>query len=60
MNVARINRVPALLGLGTVSPRHRYRTMSTPRNEGNDPSPLLMIAVAVVPLLGIVGWWIFG
>jgi hypothetical protein len=27
-----------------------------PRRTGNEPAPLLLLAVAVVPLLAIVGW----
>jgi len=26
-------------------------------NEGNEPSPLMLIAFAVVPLLGFLGWY---
>jgi hypothetical protein len=28
-----------------------------PNDDGNEPSPILLIAVAVVPLLAIVGWF---
>jgi hypothetical protein len=33
-----------------------------PNDEGNEPSPLIMIAVAVVPLLVVAGWFmgVFG
>lgn len=29
-----------------------------PNDEGNEPSPLIMIAVAVVPLLAVAGWFL--
>lgn len=28
-----------------------------PNDEGNEPSPLIMIGVAVVPLLAVAGWF---
>ncbi len=28
-----------------------------PNDEGNEPSPLIMIVVAVVPLLVVAGWF---
>ena len=28
-----------------------------PNEEGNEPSPIIMIAVAVFPLLAVVGWF---
>lgn len=54
------------LYLGTVSTKHSW--LRTPHrangmaddpvdNEGNEPSPLLLIAVGVVPLLGVLGWY---
>jgi hypothetical protein len=27
-----------------------------PNDEGNEPSPIIMIAVALVPLLAVAGW----
>jgi hypothetical protein len=27
---------------------------------GNEPAPLLLAAVAIVPLLAVVGWLLFG
>lgn len=29
-----------------------------PNDEGNEPAPLMLIAVAVVPLLAIAGWFL--
>jgi hypothetical protein len=29
-----------------------------PERTGNEPAPLLMIAVGVVPLLAILGWFL--
>lgn len=29
-----------------------------PNDEGNEPSPLIMIAIAVVPLLAVAGWFL--
>lgn len=31
-----------------------------PSRKGNEPAPLLLIAVGAVPLLGVLGWWLFG
>ena len=31
-----------------------------PDNTGNEPAPLLLTAVAVVPLLAVAGWFLFG
>ena len=31
-----------------------------PDKTGNEPAPLLLIAVAVVPLLAVAGWFVFG
>lgn len=28
-----------------------------PNDEGNEPSPLILTAVAVVPLLAVAGWF---
>jgi hypothetical protein len=35
---------------------------SKANEEGNEPSPIIMIAVAIVPLLAVVGWFmgVFG
>jgi hypothetical protein len=30
-----------------------------PNDEGNEPAPLILIGVALVPLLGALGW-VFG
>jgi hypothetical protein len=30
-----------------------------PNDEGNEPAPLILIGVALVPLLGVLGW-VFG
>jgi hypothetical protein len=27
---------------------------------GNEPAPLLLAAVAIVPLLAVAGWFVFG
>jgi hypothetical protein len=27
---------------------------------GNEPAPLLLIAIAIGPLLALVGWFVFG
>ena len=32
----------------------------TPDNTGNEPTPLLLIAVALVPLIAVAGWFLFG
>jgi hypothetical protein len=32
----------------------------TQRRTGNEPAPLLMLAVAIIPLLGVAGWLLFG
>lgn len=29
-----------------------------PNDEGNEPAPLILIAVAVVPLLAVAGWFL--
>lgn len=29
-----------------------------PNDEGNEPAPLMLIAVAVMPLLAIAGWFL--
>lgn len=31
-----------------------------PDKTGNEPSPLLLMALAVLPLLGVAGWFVFG
>jgi hypothetical protein len=31
-----------------------------PNDDGNEPSPLLLIAVAVLPLVAVLGWFLFG
>lgn len=31
-----------------------------PNDEGNEPAPIMLIAVAVIPLLAVAGWFIFG
>ncbi len=31
-----------------------------PSRKGNEPAPLLMIAVAVIPLLGVAAWMLLG
>ena len=33
---------------------------SKPSDDGNEPAPLMLIAVALVPLLGILEWVFFG
>jgi hypothetical protein len=30
-----------------------------PNDEGNEPAPLLLIAVGLVPIIGIIGWFVF-
>jgi hypothetical protein len=30
-----------------------------PDKTGNEPAPLLLAAIAVVPLLAVVGWFVF-
>jgi hypothetical protein len=32
----------------------------TPEKTGNEPSPLLLLAAAVLPLLAVAGWFVFG
>ena len=27
---------------------------------GNEPSPLLFLGIGLLPLLGVVGWYLFG
>ena len=27
-----------------------------PNDDGNEPAPLMLIAVALIPLLGVLGW----
>jgi hypothetical protein len=27
---------------------------------GNEPAPLLLAAIAIVPLLAVAGWFVFG
>jgi hypothetical protein len=29
-----------------------------PNDEGNEPSPVIMIVVALVPLLAVAGWFL--
>jgi len=31
-----------------------------PDKTGNEPAPLLLVAVAVIPLLAVAGWFVFG
>lgn len=31
---------------------------SKPNDEGNEPAPLILIAVAIVPLLAVAGWFL--
>jgi hypothetical protein len=31
---------------------------SKPNDEGNEPSPIVMIVLAVVPILAVAGWFI--
>lgn len=31
---------------------------SDPDDEGNEPSPLILAAVAIVPLLAVLGWFL--
>jgi hypothetical protein len=41
----------------------RYAIMSDedpPDKTGNEPAPLLLAAVAIVPLLAVAGWFVFG
>jgi hypothetical protein len=34
---------------------------TTPPNKtGNKPAPLLLVAIAIVPLLAVAGWFVFG
>lgn len=37
-----------------------YPQENPPDKTGNEPAPLLLIAVAVISLLGVAGWFIFG
>lgn len=30
-----------------------------PNDEGNEPAPLMLIAVALVPLLAVAGWLVW-
>jgi hypothetical protein len=40
--------------------KSEYPPENPPDKTGNEPAPLLLIAIAVVPLLGVAGWFIFG
>jgi hypothetical protein len=40
--------------------KSEYPPENPPEKTGNEPAPLLLIAVAVIPILGIAGWFIFG
>lgn len=40
--------------------KNEYPPENPPDKIGNEPAPLLLMAVAVVPLLGVAGWLIFG
>jgi hypothetical protein len=31
-----------------------------PDRTGNEPAPVLLIAVGVIPLLALLGWFLFG
>jgi hypothetical protein len=33
---------------------------SKPDSDGNEPAPLMLIAVAVLPLFAAIGWFVFG
>lgn len=53
--------------VGSMEERHasgrRYAIMSDedpPDKTGNEPAPLLLAAVAIVPLLAVAGWFVFG
>ena len=48
---------------GTNGHLQAYALMSDenpPDKTGNEPAPLLLAAVAIVPLLAVVGWFVFG
>jgi hypothetical protein len=30
-----------------------------PKRQGNEPSPLLLIGIGVVPLIAVIGWFLF-
>jgi hypothetical protein len=32
----------------------------TEKRTGNEPAPLLILAVAIIPLLGVAAWLLFG
>lgn len=34
--------------------------MSNDSREGNEPAPVLLIAVAVVPVIAVAAWFLFG
>ena len=40
--------------------KNEYPLENPPVKTGNEPAPLLLMAIAVVPLLGVAGWLIFG
>jgi hypothetical protein len=40
--------------------KSEYPPENPPDKTGNELTPLLLIAVAVVPFLGVAGWFIFG
>lgn len=50
------DRLTRKLGAGVRIELMKFRK---PNDEGNEPSPLIMIAIAVVPLLAVAGWFLF-
>jgi len=40
--------------------KSEFSQENPPDKTGNEPAPLRLIAVAVIPLLGVAGWFIFG
>jgi hypothetical protein len=48
--------------LGTANAHRGLVYMADERSdrEGNEPSPLLLFGVALIPVLAILGWFAFG
>jgi hypothetical protein len=54
---------PAQQSPGTRAERRTYSSMTDEKptdKTGNEPAPLLLAAVAIVPLLAVAGWLLFG
>ena len=59
-------RHPILVSDPGIGTRNTWRALcSMPDDKptdktGNEPAPLLLVAVAIVPLLAVAGWFVFG